>query len=175
MFYYQTCLNTLPELGVVFNFSVEAAVSLCSSVVSLVVLKAVVPLLLLTAIVVLFWSVVVILPCDNVCDCEDVVVRWILVWGDVLFVGGVSFKAVLWELVTMVARVDKDAVLDGWCVSVVTSLPTVVVVVVRRAVVPCWTVVVGWAVVPVPVRHCSALSWAEIRVNDAAVIAVSNV
>lgn len=75
MFYYQTCLNTLPELGVVFNFPVL----LCSSVVSLVVLKAVVPLLLLTAVVVLFWSVVVILPCDNVCDCEDVVVRWILV------------------------------------------------------------------------------------------------
>lgn len=138
MFYYQTCLNTLPELGVVFPVLPSSSVDdwMAVTEVSSGVLNAVVPLLLLTTKVVLVWLLVVILPCGNVCDCEDVAVRGMLVLGDVLIVRSVSFKAevnVFRELVKKVEWVVKDAVLDGWCASVVACL--VVCTVVRAVVV----------------------------------------
>lgn len=129
MFYYQTCLNTLPELGVVINVLPGSPGDdrMVITEVSSVVLNAVVPLLLLTTKVVLFGFVVLISPCDNVCDCEDVAVREMLVSGDALLARSVLFKvevSVFGELVKKVEWVVKDAVLDEWCVSVV-SCPVI--------------------------------------------------
>lgn len=126
MFYYQSWLNTLPELGVVVNFPVEAAVILGFLVddrmlvteVRLVVLTAVVSLLSVTTETVLVWSVVVIVSCDNVSDGEDVAVRCVLVSRAVLFIEVKAEVSLLVELELRAEWVDID-VLDGRCVSVV--------------------------------------------------------
>lgn len=79
----------------------------------------------------LVWSVLVILSCDDVCDCEDVDVGWRLVSVDVLLVGFVSVEAevgVLAGKVPLIESVDLEAVLDGSCVSVAVVVPTVAVI-----------------------------------------------
>lgn len=78
-------------------------------------------LLLVTAEAVLVWSVMAILPVDG---CEDVSVWWMLVARDVGFVWlkAEVEDAVLWELFPVEEKVDVDAVLVGWDVSLVSWL-----------------------------------------------------